>query len=122
MTKPQVLSEELLAALHEAVSPGSTITTLANSKPNFIAGISKEGVLIETQRSRQMGLPAQLVPAWMLEAAWRHLRRHRLLKQTELLAGDGLKVKRSAAVMALLARLPGIEVASVRPNALRLKP
>ena len=55
----------------------------------------------------------------MVQAAWEHLTAHGTLTNTHLLAKDGLNVKRSSAVCALLARLPEVTVVSVRPIMLR---
>ena len=47
------------------------------------------------------GLHPQIVPAWMIVAAWEHLRQNGALTHQELL--NELNVKRSAFVCALLA-------------------
>jgi hypothetical protein len=60
------------------------------------------------------------VPAWMLALAWEYLLAHGTLTNRHLLAADGLNVKRSSAVCAVLARLPGIAVASTRPVTLEV--
>ena len=57
----------------------------------------------------------------MLETAWEHLVREGSLSNKHLLAGTGLNVKRSSAVCAILARLPGVEVASSTPIVLRYR-
>lgn len=51
----------------------------------------------------------------MIQSAWDHLNTHGSLTHKFLLASDGLNVKRSAAVCAILARLPDVEVASSHP-------
>jgi hypothetical protein len=56
-----------------------------------------------------------MVPAWMIQIAWEWLTTHGTLTNRHLLADDGLNVKRSSFVCALLARLPGVGVASARP-------
>lgn len=116
------LDAQLLEELRSAVAPDSVVTTLANGKPNRIVEIRSEGVLIETERSRKLARDPELVPAWMLQTAWDHLRSARRLTNRELLATDGLNIKRSSAVCALLARLPGVLVSSSRPIVLEYSP
>jgi hypothetical protein len=77
-------------------------------------------VWVETERSRELRRPAQLVPAWMIQIAWEYLASHRALTNRYLLADDGLNVKRSSFVCALLAALPGVTVTARRPIELRL--
>lgn len=75
---------------------------------------------VVTERSRELRRPAQLVPAWMIQIAWEYLASHRALTNRYLLADDGLNVKRSSFVCALLAALPGVTVTARRPIELRL--
>jgi hypothetical protein len=56
----------------------------------------------------------------MIQLAWDWLQAHGRLTQKYLLADDGLSVKRSAFVCALLARLPGVEVVASSPIELGL--
>lgn len=56
----------------------------------------------------------------MINAAWEHLQRKGAISNTELLASNGLNVKRSSFVCALLSRLPNVEVDGLRPIRLRL--
>lgn len=94
--------------------------TLADGKPNRVFDVTPDGVWVETVRSRQLGRPAQLVEAWMIQVAYDWLRAHGTLTNRFLLNTDGLNVKRSSFVCALLARLPGVEVESTRPIALAM--
>jgi len=110
---------DLLGLLQRAVPVGSTISTLAEGRPNLIVDITEHGVYVETGRSRSRQAGAQLVPAWMLQLAWDYLQRYGELSNRYLLAADGLNVKRSSAVCAILARLPGITVTSTKPIVLR---
>ncbi len=55
----------------------------------------------------------------MIQLAWDHLHLHGELTNAYLVADDGLNVKRSSAVCALLARLPGVEVVPGRTITLR---
>lgn len=111
----QLMQRELLALLREHAPAGAVIATVSTGKPNWIAGVDERGVWIETEASRDKGTGAQLVPAWMIQVAWDHLRRHGTLDNTYLLASSGLNVKRSSAVCALLVRLPGVTLSSARP-------
>jgi HKD family nuclease len=83
--------------------------TLGTSpKPNRIIDVTASAVYVETDRSvREQGGPAA-IPAWMFNLAWERLRTHGKLTNTELL--NGLRVHRSSAVCAILARLPGVSV------------
>jgi hypothetical protein len=56
----------------------------------------------------------------MLTLAWEYLLAHGTLTNRHRLATGGLNVKRSSAVCAVLARLPGIAVASTRPVTLEV--
>lgn len=113
-----VLAPDLGQMLARLQQRSPAITTVAEGRPNWITGVKPTGVWIETEASRAKGTGPQLVPAWMINVAWDHLRSQGSLEQRFLLATDGLNVKRSAAVMALLARLPGVTVASSRPSRL----
>lgn len=117
--RDEPLDPALLAALRAAIPVGSTIHTVAQRRPNRIVGIDEFGVMVETERSTARQAGAQLVPAWMLNTAWRHLRKFRSLTLGFLL--DDLKVKRSAAVFAILARLDDVDVATTRPTTLVLR-
>ncbi len=110
----------LLGALREAIPNGSFVRTLASGRPNTVVEVTPQGVYVETERSLARGAQPQLVPAWMIQLAWDYLQLNGELTNTYLLATDGLNVKRSSAVCALLARLPQVEVASVRPITLRM--
>ena len=118
MSKVDRLSPELLSSLRTAIPDGTIIFTVSNHKPNWIAQVASDGVLVETEKSRREGSPPQLVPAWMVQIAWDELTTLRRLTQARLL--HKLNVKRSAAVFAMLACLPGVEAVQ-RPCELRLK-
>jgi hypothetical protein len=98
------------------------VPTVADGKPNRIHRVGSDGVWISTEASERKGTGARLVPAWMLNAAWRHLQTTGSLTNRYLRASAGLNVKRSSAVCALLARLPGVAVRSTRPIELALEP
>jgi hypothetical protein len=110
--------DTLLERIHSAVQPGDEIFTLANQRPNFIAAIGREGVWVQTLRSKSLGSGPQLVPAWMIVTAWQQLRRSGILSQVELL--EDLNVKRSAFVIALLAQFPDVIIRSNRPIVIAL--
>jgi hypothetical protein len=111
----ELMDPELLELLEGALAGREVITTLSDGKPNWIAGLDSNGVQIETERSRKARKRAQLIPAWMLNRAWRYLTTYGSLTNRHLLATDGLNVKRSSAVCTLLAQLPQVEVISTRP-------
>ncbi|MBA2577857.1 MAG: phospholipase D family protein [Actinomycetota bacterium] len=117
-TFPPDLWEELRAVL----APGSTVRTLAQGRPNRIVELTREAVWIETERSARLGRGAEPVPAWMLNIAWDHLAARGRLTNRHLVATDGLNVKRSSAVCAILATMPSVEVLSrSRPIELALR-
>jgi hypothetical protein len=110
------MSATLASMIASAVPPGSTIYTLTQSKPNWIVSVDTAGVVVETEASRAKGAGPQLVPGWMLQAGWDELSDAGRLSQTHLL--ERLNVRRSAAVMAILAHLPGVRIASINPTVL----
>jgi hypothetical protein len=106
-----------MARIRDAIQPGDVITTLARRQLNRIVDIDDHRILVETERSIKHDAGPQPVPAWMVQTAWDHLKRHGSLTNTHLL--DILNVKRSSFVCALLARFPDVEVVSERPLTLR---
>ena len=112
------LDDELLERVLAVIRPGDEIATLSNKRPNRIASVDRSGVEVETLRSDRRGSGPQTVPAWMIVAAWNHLRQKGELSQNELL--NDLNVKRSAFVCALLAQFPDVVVRSTRPTVLQL--
>ncbi len=106
------LSPELYGALQDLCRDSPQVETLGREDDiNVLLSVSPEGVLIETESTRQQGQPPQLLSADMLEPAWEHLRREGSLSRTYLRSSAGLNVKRSSVVCTLLARLPGVSVA-----------
>lgn len=114
------MSNELFEALSGAIAVGDTISTVARGKPNTIAELSRDLVLIETERSRSKGTGPQPVAGWMLQEAWDQLRARRRVTYGELVASDGFNMKRASAVCALLASLPDVCIASTQPIRLEL--
>jgi hypothetical protein len=112
------LNDELFNRVLSVVEPGDEITTLSNKRPNRIVSIDRSGVSVETLRSDRRKTGPQIVPAWMIVAAWEHLRENGELTHKELL--NELNVKRSAFVCALLAQFPDVVVRSTRPTVLVL--
>ena len=115
-----VFAPDLWAQLQTTLAPGMTVPTVVERKPNRIVELTPSGVWIETTRSRDRGRGAEFVPAWMFNIAWDYLAANRRLTNRYLLASDGLNVKRSSAVCALLAQLPSVEVTRRRPIELSL--
>ncbi|MFM8856975.1 MAG: hypothetical protein ACKOI2_07175 [Actinomycetota bacterium] len=112
------MDDDLLQRIHAAVQPGDEILTLTTKRPNVIAAIGQDGIWVETLRSDQRRSGPQLVPAWMIATAWRHLQRRGTLTHAELL--DDFNVKRSAFVIALLAQFTDVVVPSTRPIVIEL--
>jgi hypothetical protein len=112
---------DLWQALEREVPAGTVVRTLRDGRPNRIVERTAEAVWIETERSARLGRGAEKVPAWMLNIAWDHLVAHGRLTNAHLLATDGLNVKRSSAVCAVLAALSLVEVTSRSPIELRLR-
>ena len=115
-----VFAPDLWAELRAVLTAGMTVPTVVERKPNRIVELTPSGVWIETTRSRERGRGAELVPAWMFNIAWDYLVANGRLTNRYLLAGDGLNVKRSSAVCALLAQLPTVAVTGRRPIELTL--
>jgi hypothetical protein len=119
--QPEVLLPDLLARIEAALGTDREVLTLSDRRPNWVRDVTPDGVWVETQRSRRAGRPPQLVEAWMIQIAWDWLSAHGSLTNRWLLSDDGLNVKRSSFVCALLARLPDVRVASTRPITLVLR-
>ena len=85
------LDDELLERVLAVIRPGDEIATLSNKRPNRIASVDRSGVEVETLRSDRRGSGPQTVPAWMIVAAWNHLRQKGELSQNELLNEQCLK-------------------------------
>lgn len=108
--EPERLEPELARQIAEAVARSPEFPTLGpKPRPNRVVAATPEGLFVETERSARRGAP-QRVPAWMIQVAYDDLRLQGTLDNRRLLAEDGLGVKRSSFVCALLARLPGVEV------------
>lgn len=118
---PEVLEGELFSQLALAIARERVVLTLSDCKSNIVHEVTPDGVWVETVKSRGQGRPPQLVEAWMIQIAWDWLQAHGSLTAKFLVATDGLNVKRSSFVCALLARLPQVEIASRRPIELRLR-
>lgn len=97
----------LLPSLIAIQREAPLVLTLGRSpKPNRVVEVTASEVLVETERSKARKSGAEPIPAWMLNLAWDYLRAHGRLTNKLLL--DELRVHRSSAVCALLARLPGV--------------
>ncbi len=117
-SKRPPLRAELLSRLQDAIPAGTTIKTLAQAKPNLVESWSVDGAWVITERTKELGRSAELVPGWMIETAWRYLADNKSMTQRYLL--NELNVKRSAAVCALLAMLDDVEIVSTMPITLRI--
>ena len=113
----EVIVPELLAALSEAQRRDPVFPTLSDAKPNRVVALTPSYLLVETEESTRKRTGPQPVDAWMLNLAWEYLRTRGELRNTVLL--NELRVHRSSAVCAMLARVPGVEIASRSPIVLR---
>jgi len=112
------LEPELLGLVSAAVRENPVFRTLGpDPRPNLVTEVTPSEVLVETARSRERTGGAASIPAWLLNLAWDELRSRGSLSNRTLL-GE-LRVHRSSAVCAMLARLPGVEVVPGRRIVLR---
>ena len=81
--------------------------TLSRGRPNRVVEIDPVEVHVVTERSKGRTGGAEPIPAWMFNLAWDRLRSFGSLSNKELC--DDMRVHRSAAVLAILARIPGVE-------------
>jgi hypothetical protein len=75
-------------------------------KPNRVTDVTPEALYVETARSRERN-QQESIPAWMFNLAWEYLKTHGELSNRVLL--KELRVHRSSAVCAVLARHPAVE-------------
>lgn len=118
----ETLEPDLIHRIEAALAANPQVLTLTDGKVNWVKHTTPDGLWVETERSRALGRPPQLVEAWMIQVAWEWLKAHGTLTNRFLLSTDGLNVKRSSFVCALLALVRGVEVVSRRPITLRLDP
>lgn len=111
--------DDLFDRIVRSVEVGETIRTLGKGEANQVLAIDRDGILVSTVRSKERGSGPQRVPAWMVVRAWKQLLLHGSLSRESLT--EGLGVKRSSFVCALLARFPEIEVANRKPIQLRVR-
>jgi HKD family nuclease len=103
------LAPELLGAITLEWRRNPVFLTLGPSPArNLVVDVTPSAVYVETERSRARRGGAEEIPAWMFNLAWDHLRTHGELSNRTLLAE--LRVHRSSAVCAILARVPGVHV------------
>ena len=119
-TSDEVFADPLFTALRREVSRDPVFLTITRGRENLVTEVVRDGLWIQTQASLDKGRGAQFVPAWMLTLAWEYLLAHGRLTNRYLLASDGLNVKRSSAVCAILARLPGVRVTARQPVTLEV--
>jgi hypothetical protein len=117
-TEEEVFEPDLIAALRIAVKVNPVFVTLGpRPVPNRVVDLSPVAVFVETARSRERVGGAEPIPAWMFNMAWDRLRTFGALSNTELL--NDLRVHRSSAVCAILARMPHVERVPGREIVLR---
>lgn len=104
---PELLVPELLAAITSEWKRDPVFMTLGPSPAgDVVADVTPSAVYVETERSRERKGGAEEIPAWMFNLAWDHLRTHGELSNQ--LLREELRVHRSSAVCAILARVPGV--------------
>jgi len=107
-SRHEVFTPELWAFVQREVRRDPVFLTLGpRPKPNRITDATPEALYVETSRSRERN-QQEAIPAWMFNLAWEYLQTHGELSNSVLL--KELRVHRSSAVCAVLARHPGIEV------------
>jgi hypothetical protein len=72
----ETLDARLLAGVRAALAADPIVPTLADGHPNHVREITPDGIWVETERSRRLGRPPQLVPARMIQIAWEYLSAH----------------------------------------------
>jgi len=97
----------LFKGIRAEVMRDPVFLTLSQRRPNRVVELTPVEMLVETERSRSRTGSAESIPAWMFNLAWERLTAFGRLTNTELLYD--MKVHRSAAVCAVLARVPGVE-------------
>ena len=107
----------LYKALRAEVRRDPVFRTISRGRPNRVTELTPVEALIETERSRARTSGAESIPAWMFNLAWDRLRSFGILTNKELC--DDMRVHRSAAVCAMLARVPGVEKVPGQEVALR---
>lgn len=115
---PDPIDDELLKLIRAAWKKDPVFLTLGNASPNRVRELSPSALYVETKRSKQRKTTPQPIPAWMLNLAWSVLKNEGKLTNQRLL--NELRVHRSSAVLAILARLPGVEPLPSRTVGVRL--
>ena len=111
--KDEEFEPELLALISAAARQDPVFRTLGpNPRENLVTEVTPSEVLVETARSRERTGGGVSIPAWMFNLAWDELRSRGKLSNRTLL--HDLRVHRSSAVCAILARVPGVSVSPGR--------
>lgn len=101
--KAERFDATLYPLLTREIAKNPKFFSLPRKKVNVVTDVSETGLLVQTERSAPA---SEAVPAWMFNIAWSHLRLHGELTNDKLL--NELRVHRSSAVRAILARVPGV--------------
>jgi len=113
----ETITPELFAALVREYEADPVFKTITHGKPDHVVDVRRSGVLVATERTLRRRTGPQNLDAWMLNLAWDWLRSRGELANRVL--EEELRVHRSSAVCAVLARVPGVVVASRSPIVLR---
>jgi hypothetical protein len=87
---------------------------------NRVTELTPTEALVQTERSQAAGSMGEPIPAWMFNLAWDTLKMHGRLSNRQLL--DDLRVHRSSAVCAMLARVRWVRVTGGRQIELQWNP
>lgn len=118
----EVFPDPLYDALVRQVAREPVFLSLGHKRPYRVTELRRNGLWIETDALLLRHLPSQFVPAWMLTLAWDVLRVQGSLTRSYLRDNDGLNLTRASEILAFLARLPAVRVASTRPVTLTMPP
>jgi hypothetical protein len=111
--KEEAFEPALYTMLKTAVRQDPVFMTLGPApRRNQVVDLSPVEIHVETERSRARAGGTEPIPAWMFNLAWDRLRTHGRLTNIELL--NDLRVHRSSAVCAILARLSSVKCVAGR--------
>lgn len=114
-----------LLQLHDAIASEARrdpifLTLGARPAKDRVTDVTRDGVYVETERSRHRGRSSEFIPGWMFNVAIDYLKTFGRLTNRDLL--QHLRVHRSSAVCAILARLPGMRPLPGRAVGVELAP
>lgn len=118
-SRGETFDDALFAALCAEVQRNPVFLTLGRAPAkNVVLQLTEHEAVVETAKSAREGPGGQSIPAWMFNLAWVRLKRFGELSNDTLL--NDLRVMRSSAVLAILARLPGVKPVTGKGIGVRL--